>query len=598
MKLSTKLITVFLFTIFLTIVLISWRGLIYFSMDKETYVQDLNSQNAIVLSKLISDRIENIEKLIETFSSNVFLKFKDRTSLEKAQMQFMSRFRDFLSVSIFKVGPSYVKEEFSLNVSNIDKWGITKKSIMDKKFIRDIYQKHKTNEWKFTNFTKKSDYPVILFSIRKPGGLFVHALVPQVSIMKAIGSKEIYETFVVDSNGELLMHQNPNKLITTKKMNSHPMVKQFVKDSEKRSLSRTTEYFLEDTSQNMLGAWAHIGNTGLGLFIETSRSMAYEAARALIEKLALWIGIIFIIAITVSVIFAAKITNPLKTLVGFARKIGKGDFNVNVPIKSKDELGALAGAFNTMGTELKAREEKIEESHKQLVQSEKMSAFGQMSAGIAHEVKNPLAGILGYAQIAKKKSSENPSLQNYLGIIEKETKRCKEIVENLMKFARSEKAEFSDIFFYQVVKDAVALVDHQITISGIKIIRKFPQEDVQGPQISGNSNQIIQVLTNIMLNAQYAMKKKGDNGTLTIELFPEENGKAKVTIEDTGTGIKPENIAKLFDPFFTTKPPGEGTGLGLSVTFGIIRDHKGEIKVESEYGQWTRFIISLPVKSA
>ena len=101
-----------------------------------------------------------------------------------------------------------MKEEFSLNVSNMDKLGISKKSIMDKTFVRSLYSQHKNNQWKFTNFTKKSDFPVILFSVRKPGGLFIHALVPQVSIMKAIGSKEIYETFVVCPDGKLLLHQN------------------------------------------------------------------------------------------------------------------------------------------------------------------------------------------------------------------------------------------------------------------------------------------------------------------------------------------------------------------------------------------------------
>ena len=220
----------------------------------------------------------------------------------------------------------------------------------------------------------------------------------------------------------------------------------------------------------------------------------------------------------------------------------------------------------------------------------KMGAFGQMSAGIAHEVKNPLAGILGYAQLSKRKLDEENPARKYLDIIEKETKRCKEIIENLMKFARQESSTFEPFVVNQAVRDAIALVDHQVSINGVKIERNIA-EDAAMPTVVGNANQIQQVLTNLMLNAQHAME---EGGTLTITTSANGGDHALIEVADTGSGIEKEHLEKIFEPFFTTKEAGKGTGLGLAVSYGIIRDHKGDIKVDSEVGKGTTFKIMLP----
>jgi signal transduction histidine kinase len=241
--------------------------------------------------------------------------------------------------------------------------------------------------------------------------------------------------------------------------------------------------------------------------------------------------------------------------------------------------------------ELKKRDDEIESAKSRLIQSEKMSAFGQMSAGIAHEVKNPLAGILGYAQMSKKKLPQGHEVLPYIEIIEKETVRCKEIVENLMKFARQEKAMMSRIDINKTVKDSIRLVEHQLSISGIKVVQVFALDGAP-IWIKGNSNQIQQVMMNLMLNAQQAMENKG---TLTISThFDSENQKVLLMVSDTGHGMPADVKQRIFEPFFTTKGLGKGTGLGLAVSLGIIKDHGGVIDVESAEGKGTTFTLTLP----
>ena len=236
------------------------------------------------------------------------------------------------------------------------------------------------------------------------------------------------------------------------------------------------------------------------------------------------------------------------------------------------------------------REQALEQAQAALVQSEKMSAFGQISAGIAHEVKNPLAGILGYAQLSKRKLDKDDPLYKNVEIIEKETKRCKEIIENLMKFSRREKVEKELTDINKVAQDAIAIVDHQLTINQVKL-----EQDLEADlcPLMADGNQLQQVLMNFMINAQQAMD--GNPGIVRIATRKLSLEHIEVRVSDNGPGMPEDVSAKIFEPFFTTKPAGKGTGLGLSVSYGIIQDHKGEIRVDSAPGKGTTFIVTLPV---
>jgi PAS domain S-box-containing protein len=236
------------------------------------------------------------------------------------------------------------------------------------------------------------------------------------------------------------------------------------------------------------------------------------------------------------------------------------------------------------------------ELESQLSQAEKLSSIGLLAAGVAHEVNTPLAVISSYAQMLSKQINGDAKLGPLLEKITRQTFRASEIVNNLLNFSRTSATEFSEVDLNKIITETLTLLEHQLKISHIKVETRF----YDGlPVIHGNAGKLQQVFLNLFLNAKDAMAGRG--GTLSIST---SNGDAvQVTISDSGTGIAPEHIHRIYDPFFTTKAsPREGqsrgTGLGLAVTYGIIQEHAGKIRVDSQPGQGTRFYLEFPLRKA
>jgi two-component system, NtrC family, sensor kinase len=233
------------------------------------------------------------------------------------------------------------------------------------------------------------------------------------------------------------------------------------------------------------------------------------------------------------------------------------------------------------------------ELESQLSQAEKMSSIGLLAAGVAHEVNTPLAVISSYAQMLQKQVNGDEKLSSLLDKITRQTFRASEIVNNLLNFSRTSAAEFTDINLNKIISDTLALLEHQLKTARVKVEADLDQHL---PVIHGNAGKLQQVFLNLFLNAKDAMSVAG--GTLQVQTA---NGSGvNVSVSDTGTGIAPEHIHKIYDPFFTTKlSPREGqprgTGLGLSVTYGIIQEHAGKIRVESHAGQGTTFHLEFPL---
>jgi len=240
--------------------------------------------------------------------------------------------------------------------------------------------------------------------------------------------------------------------------------------------------------------------------------------------------------------------------------------------------------------ELEDRIKEIQEMQSQLVQSEKLAGIGQLSAGIAHEINNPLAGIMGFAEIVLKSDGLSPQQRGDIETILKQSRRCGDIVKNLLQFSRIKKGKDTPVNVLPVLEASLQLAGFDLKRANIGVIKSFPADL---PLITGNAGQLQQVFLNLIMNARQAMEgKKG--AELRILASGKEDG-VILRFEDNGCGIPPENISKVFDPFFTTKAVGKGTGLGLSVSYGIIKAHHGIISVESRAGIGTAFIISLPV---
>ncbi len=340
-------------------------------------------------------------------------------------------------------------------------------------------------------------------------------------------------------------------------------------------------------------AYAPLADGALLATIRVPTSVVYMTARDLLSNLMIGALLLFAFAALAALLFARRMTRPLENLSSAAQKVGKGHFEVTVTSESDDEIGALSQAFNQMTNELRERENKLEHANAALIQSEKLAAFGQLGAGIAHEVKNPLAGILGYAQLTLRKLEPDSPFRKNLDVIEKETRRCTDIISNLLKFARQESTETKATNINEVVDAALTIVDHQLSINNVKITREL---DPQLPMIQAAANQLQQVFLNFAINAQQAMGEKG--GNLIVRTRQNDDGAVVVEVQDDGPGIPEEIRAQIFEPFFTTKPAGQGTGLGLSVTYGIVRDHGGEIRIEDPPGGGTRFVVTLPMEPA
>ena len=301
----------------------------------------------------------------------------------------------------------------------------------------------------------------------------------------------------------------------------------------------------------------------------------------------------FLTAIGLAFVLSKGIVKPVSRLADAARLIADGDFSHEVGIKSNDEIGELGNTFNFMINSIRERDAKIKEfAQAKIAEAERLAMIGQLAAGVAHEINNPLTGILLYCDLVIKSMPESSDQRKNLERIDNEAKRCKTIVKGLLDFARQTETEIKPAPINEIVDDALALVKNQPLFHNIDIDSRV---DPSLPRVNVDASQIQQVFINVLLNAAEAMNGKGK---LTIRAGQDEDKRSVlVSFTDTGQGIAADDMAKIFDPFFTTKETGHGTGLGLSISYGIIRKHHGHIDVSSELGKGATFTIKLPVTS-
>jgi len=249
---------------------------------------------------------------------------------------------------------------------------------------------------------------------------------------------------------------------------------------------------------------------------------------------------------------------------------------------------ASVGIFTDLRPRL-MMEKKLQETHVQLVSSEKMASLGKLAAGIAHEINNPLGGILIYSSLMMEDLSEEDSKRGDLARIVQEAGRCKEIVKSLLEFARQTETKMEPTDINRAITDGLFFLENQALFHNIRIVKNL---DPSLPLATGNAGQLKQVFMNIIINAAEAMH---GNGELTISTYPaSDRNSILMEFTDTGEGIPEENFSRIFEPFFTTKDVGKGTGLGLATSYGIIEDHGGKIFVKSKVGEGTTFTIELP----
>ena len=366
------------------------------------------------------------------------------------------------------------------------------------------------------------------------------------------------------------------------------------------------------------------------LDITLSLAKVDEEIAAITRRTAAFAGTtIVLLALILAGIMRRGVARPVRELVEGTRRVAHGELTHRIPVRTVDEIGVLAASFNrmtealgkaqgeldalvaTLEQRVEERTQELREAQAQLIQTEKLASLGKLSASIAHEINNPLSGILTYAKLLSRKLRVGPpdaegvhaALQQ-LSLVERETQRCVSIVRNLLDFARQREPSFQAVDLAVVVEEALSLLANRMAIQNVEVAREFAPL----PTVQADFGQLRQACVNILMNACEAMPKSGTLRVVTREVAQPGDGTgqtlsptgktgppvrfAEVAISDTGQGIAPEHLSKIFDPFFTTKE--KGTGLGLSVVYGIVEKHGGRISVDSRVGQGTTVTLRFP----
>lgn len=395
----------------------------------------------------------------------------------------------------------------------------------------------------------------------------------------------------------------------------------FPRIHEREEVLRNLSVIKNEASCSTAACHAHPAEQRILGILEVEMSMApLQRTLRTSQRQFLWTTLILIavVGIVVAVFIRRLVHRPVMQLYDGTLRIAAGQLETRVEPRGRHELAQLAVAFNQMATDLSAARQEVTEwsqhleekviekteelgrAQRQVLHMEKMSSLGKLSATVAHELNNPLTGMLMYARLVRRELAQQPlgenvreELSRYLSLMEKECLRCGAIVQNLLLFARHKGAVKAATDLNEVVDQALMLVRHHLTISGISLNSSLLEGN---SEIIADASQLRQALVALFVNAVEAMPGQ-EGGELTVSLrgTPDE---VFIDVGDTGVGIPSEVLPQIFEPFFSTKDKESGVGLGLAVVYGIIERHGGRIEVESRVGRGTTFHLRLPRQSA
>uniref|UniRef100_A0A832G1A1 histidine kinase n=1 Tax=Ignavibacterium album TaxID=591197 RepID=A0A832G1A1_9BACT len=421
------------------------------------------------------------------------------------------------------------------------------------------------------------------------------------------GIKEIDQNidyiFIVDSKGNVVVHtfpiNFPTQLLNANRVDENQKFK-----TQLINLKNKNEELILDVAVPILDG--KIGNVRVGL---RESSIQLDVQKT-VNIFWIMVGVFLFFGIIGALVFANFITKPIKTIQNVAdnielSQIGKEQLpqirirekfldRIKMLFRAEDEIDILADRFNQMIFRLDKAYRDLQNAQSNLIQSEKLATVGTLTAGLAHEINNPVAGLQNCIRRIKNDPANIEQNMKYLVMMENAVDKIEKVVGNLLNFTRKQSGDFISLSISEIVENSLLLVSHRLEKLRISVTNNIP---TNLPMIKGNKNQLEQVMLNLFINSidsiEEKISKHPDSERRLILSASRESDFIKIKIEDTGIGI-PENILdKIFDPFFTTKSPGKGTGLGLSVVYNIIDAHQGKIYFESEEGKGTKVNLHL-----
>lgn len=550
--------------------------------DKLAYIYDLESSLGATISEEVRASVGTLVDKLSYFAA-------DRASGGDAAAQaLLSSDEDLLSVEVWERGRTGRFERVLRHVARgrLEAANLSEQDLAASARGAPIpFEAVAAGEVVLQNASLPPDLAILSIAAAARGSnrVVVAALEPD-RLLRIFARSTAYRAYLVDGLGRLVVHPDAQSVVARASFATRPIVAEAIRGTTARGARE-----VEDRGGALIAAYSRVGIGRLSVIVEVPRSEALRASRQLLRRSVLFGCAVLLLALLASTYVANRLTAPLRRLEEATRAVGRGDFGVDVGATSSNEIGLLATAFDRMRRDLADRDARISEAHTQLALAGKLSVIGELAASIAHEVKNPLSAVVGYAQFGRSAPDLEESRELFR-LAEEQAWRASKLLGTLLGFAHDAKPSLGPVDAAALVEDTLRLLAPQIRSRGIRLETAL---DRSTPRLLASAGELQQVLVNLVLNAADALEGCPDK-VLTIATY-REGAAGVVSVRDTGTGMSVDVQQKLFTPFFTTKPAGQGTGLGLSVSQRIIKQHGGDIRAESEPGHGTVFFVRVPL---
>jgi signal transduction histidine kinase len=386
---------------------------------------------------------------------------------------------------------------------------------------------------------------------------------------------------ILDEEGRVISHNN---ITEYGKVYSDPLTQRAVQAEETVIQQYSgAEHNVLDFGVPLLISKKRWGTLKFGISLEKVEHEAF----ATIKRIIVFTIVLLVAGFAIILLLSKRFISPITQLASTMEQT-RGDYlDVRVDVKGSDELAVLGKRFNSMIERIKQANEELRKTHEKLIQSEKLASVGILAAGVAHEINNPLGGLFNCLEMLKRNPDNTELRERYLELIREGLERIESTVSKLLWMSKKHEHAPVLVNIRNAVESVYSFVEYKIKKGKIMFVNEVPVD----LHLVIDVHDVQQMLINLFINAIHAMR---DGGRLSVRGY-KEGSSVKIEVKDTGHGIAQENIGRIFDPFFTTNATGEGTGLGLWLTYEIVRNYNGEIAVESEAGKGSRFIISFPV---